>query len=273
MKKLLISFLLLYNTLLAQTLQEQFPTLNKSEIEHYKTQKELLPNIDKEFEEFDNFDEEQKQKFKEKVNILVPPIRTEEKRYVADYLLLFAPLMNYKAYIFIDKYHSDSKSFYTGQLIAQLLHQSFPKNFAYADTYLWGQVKAGNYKEPLEKFPHLLVKSNYNTDIQEHYDYVLKISQYDLQHLMTSDTVKINLDEQLSSFYDTNKAQEIKQIIIDSSDGRCKKDNTNKTICVMSEDEFKTIIDQDNIIGLSVIKETPKSGEFGGIGVDIDTNL
>jgi hypothetical protein len=178
MKKLLIVTIFICTTLFADTLQERFPNLSKSEIEHYKAKKELLPEIESEFLEFDSLSSEQKQEFKKKIKSLVPPIKSETKEYIAEYLVLFAPLMNYKSYILIDKFSDDKNSFYTARLRAKLLYIHFSKNVAYADTYLWGEVKAGNYKEPLKEYPKLLKRSGYDQDIQAHYDHLLKLVEF-----------------------------------------------------------------------------------------------
>ncbi len=84
-----------------------------------------------------------------------------------------------------------------------------------------------------------------------------------------ADEVTYNIDYHLKYFYDAQKAHEIKQIIDKSSNGKCSKNDKNELLCIMNEDEFKKIIDQDSIVGVSILNISPKDGEFGGLGITV----
>jgi C-terminal processing protease CtpA/Prc len=84
-----------------------------------------------------------------------------------------------------------------------------------------------------------------------------------------AEEVEYNLDYHLKYFYDAKKGDEMKQIIKSSSNGKCITDTNNETICKMSEEEFKSIIDKESIQGLSILEIPAVNGGFGGLGVTI----
>lgn len=179
--KLMITFLLFCAVVLAQTLSQKYPNLSKSDIEHYEKQKELIPQIDTMYQQFESLSQEERKKLKKMIDKLMPKDMYQDLRNkdAQEFLLLFAPLMNYQAYIVIDKFSDDREKFFLALHTAKLLRGFFPTNIGFYDTYLWGDVKRDNFDLPLREYPKLLEISNNDAEIQEHYDYLLKMVQLD----------------------------------------------------------------------------------------------
>lgn len=81
--------------------------------------------------------------------------------------------------------------------------------------------------------------------------------------------VNVNISLYLEQHYDADQAKEIRQIIKESSNGKCVDNDRKDLICTMPADELVKIIEQDSVKGISVLKLPPINGEFGGLGLSI----
>jgi C-terminal peptidase prc len=84
-----------------------------------------------------------------------------------------------------------------------------------------------------------------------------------------AEDVSVNITKQLKDFYDADKAKEIVKIIKESSNDKCTDNENKELICTMPPEELKKIIDQDRIVGVSIIKNPLVNGKFGGLGLTI----
>jgi C-terminal processing protease CtpA/Prc len=81
--------------------------------------------------------------------------------------------------------------------------------------------------------------------------------------------VSVNISLYLDQHYDADQAKEIRQIIKESSNGKCVDNDRKDLICTMSPEELVQIIEQDSIKGILVLKFPRENGEFGAVGLTI----
>ncbi len=235
MKKIVLIVSLLISGLVSQSyfdIKKLFPNLTTNEITYYEKQFDNLENIKTEYEDFDTLTQEQKILLKNKVSQLISykmiPINVQKwrKKHDKELLTLIAPLMNYQAYIIVDKYENDSKLFLQATLLARLVHNMFPKNLAYKDTYLWSQVKNGHYYEALKEYPALLKATSYDQDVKRHYEYVLQYTKFNPYEIIKKIKKIINNRYYTKTHYDKNILfEELDQIDIKDQDKFIKYTN------------------------------------------------
>jgi len=184
MKKILLIVLLLSGILFAEkTIEEVYPRLSKECIKYYKTQKKSIEEIEKQLSVFDSFSKEEKESFKDKINDLVPAnffmkYLKEGNKEFEEFLYLYKSLINYKAYILVDKFRYSYRDFSVAMKLAKMNYDFFPENYSYKDTYLWSLVQNNKYKIPLKQYPTLIKKLDdkniKNKEINAHYAYLLE---------------------------------------------------------------------------------------------------
>ena len=183
--KLLLTLTLLFSLVFAtDSLKEKYPLLSQKTINYYEEVSKTVPTIDKMYNNFKNLSKDEKKELKTKVKALFPLKFITEYQKLGDDALkefysLYFWLINYKAYILVDKYYDDY-DFLEGKILATLVHKFNPSGISYTDTYLWSLVRAKEYDEPLAEYPKLLKRVK-NTvikqELQEHYNYVLEQEQ------------------------------------------------------------------------------------------------
>ncbi len=206
--KIILTILLLISTLHSrENIEKDFPHLTNKEIAYYKKQINSLDEINSQYENFDTLTKEQKILFKDKVEKLMPyhmmPRELKNDNiHAKEFVILYAVLMNYKAYIIVDKYSNNSSDLYLASIMARLLHQLFPKNLSYQDTYLWSEVKNGRYDKALELYPDLLISTSYDEDVQVHHDYVLLNAKFNHKEFIRKVKRVINIHYYTTIKYD-----------------------------------------------------------------------
>lgn len=81
--------------------------------------------------------------------------------------------------------------------------------------------------------------------------------------------ISVNMSLYLYPYYDADKAKEIRQIIQESSKGKCIDNERKDLMCTMPPEELVHIIEQDSIKGISVLKIPNVDSEFGAVGLTI----
>jgi hypothetical protein len=206
--KIILTILLLVTILYSrENIAKEFPYLTKKEIAYYKKQINSLEEIDAQYKNFDTLTEKQKILLKNKVKNLIPYYMMlkslkNDDIHAKEFVTLYAILMNYKAYILIDKYADDSTELFMASMLARLVHEIFPKELAYLDTFLWSEVKNGRYDKALEQYPMLLEATSHDKDIQAHYDYVLLNAKFNPKELIRKIKKVINKSYYTTSNYD-----------------------------------------------------------------------
>ena len=227
-KILLIGFIVVvYLNGQNNSLTNSYPSLPIEVINNYKIQVQNLKQIEEDIKGFEDFTKEQNIEFLKMIQALLPSnlmdtLYSKDKKQQIEFVVLNAPLLNYQAYIYLDKYSYNYKLFKKGLNIAKLLYEVFPNNIAYQDTYLWGLVKNNQYKKPQEEYPSLIEKSNNNEEIISHYDYLVSKTKFNpKEHLRSIKSILINMYDiedkdnllkLLSEIY-TIQAQEKEQFI------------------------------------------------------------
>lgn len=177
-----------------QTLQQRYPNLPKELIALYKSKEGVISEIESKLKDFDSFSKKEKILFKHKIFDLVSgdllyEYGKKDKKVFSDFLYLYKGLINYKAYLLVDKYCNNARACDIGKNLAIMNHNFFPTNLAYEDTYLWALVKNNKYDKALEKFPLLIkkleAKNKDATEVIEHYQYVLKVTKFDTAKYIT----------------------------------------------------------------------------------------
>jgi len=209
---------------------QKFPTLTKKEIAYYKKQMSFLEEIESQYNNFDTLTKEQKIALKKRVENLAPYYMMprslkNDDIHAKEFILLYAHLMNYKAYIIIDKYYTNSSDLYLASIMARLIHQLFQKNLSYHDTYLWSEVRNNRYDKALEQYPNLLIATSYDKDVQAHHDYVLLNAKFNHAEFIRKMKKVIN-----NFYYTTTKYD--KKLLFKELDElkRTKKDEFLKSV-------------------------------------------
>jgi len=178
MQKIILLLLLSINLLFAsQTLKERYPHLPSSMIEYHEQALKTLPSIEKMYTSFDTLSVDEKKELKVKVKALFPYTLIKESQkldrvQLTEFYNLYLWLMNYKAYVLIDKYYDDP-DFIQAMVMAALAHKLVSSSVSYEDTYLWALVRSKEYTLPLKRYPELL-KHSKDEEMQKHYEYAFK---------------------------------------------------------------------------------------------------
>ncbi|MDD5387325.1 MAG: S41 family peptidase [Sulfuricurvum sp.] len=80
--------------------------------------------------------------------------------------------------------------------------------------------------------------------------------------------ISVNLSKYLQSFYDEAKKNETLELIRTSSEGKCAYDPKGELLCTITRPQLKSIIDRDEIKGLSILRYDTRA--TAGIGVTIE---
>lgn len=171
MKKILVVLVLVI---------ELFADLPQSLIDDFNIKKATLPSIEERFRKFESLSKDEQSSLISEIYKLVPNKLLKEYINKTDgssyeFAKLYAPLINYKAYMLIDKYNLDNRSLKLGIALAKMINEVYPTNIAYQDTYLWGIFhKGGNLDFLLNNYPNILKASNYDKEVKYHFDMVKK---------------------------------------------------------------------------------------------------
>ena len=252
MIKYILILILFLNTLNAK--------LSKDTIDIFNTQKMKLKELNTLYPTYDNMKYNQQKQYSKQIFDLVP--NELFKKYVLkgktdfkEFLILYAPLLNYKAYFMIDKMHKDKYMLEIGMNLAKINYKLYPKNIAYLDTYLWGMVRSNkDLKIALAGFS-LILKQKKNDEIQKHYEYTLDLIE--MQKKFSGIRAIKDIKKVINKLYFTKNKFDKKQLFKELNNIRTDdKDKFSKDVNIILE---KYVNNEIKIINKNISKENNKN--------------
>jgi len=258
-------------TLLLSNINAKLP---QEVIETFNIQKEKLLQLETSYKDYDTMSYHQKQKYAKQMIEIVPSklivaYQNKSEKDLEEFVRLYAPLLNYKAYFMIDKLYEDKNMLKVGIYLSKLIYKEYPTNIAYLDTYLWGMVRANRNLDMARMGYAVILKQTKSEEIQKHYDYTLQMIEElkKFKYQSAIQEIKNTIDKYYFTKLEFDKSAFFKELdTITTNDHKKFKDDANKILKKYLNDEVIVLL-QDNS------KLTKKQDKIKSLKYDIKDKI